>query len=136
MVAALSAGHPLAASDMVRVADLAREPLIMFSRRLDPEAALELDRLFRQAGAEMNVVHEMDTMLSTLNFVAMGVGCSIVPGFTRRLGLGAVAFRPLQPCSVVKTLAMVTRRGDRGLAARLVDHVSRSYSQDDVTSAG
>jgi DNA-binding transcriptional LysR family regulator len=82
---------------------------------MDSESFHQLEELFVHAGAAMNVVHEYDILLSILNFVSMGSGCSILPDYARAI-LGGVVYKPLRPPNVVRNLAMIKRKGRGDLA--------------------
>ena len=63
----------------------------------------------------MNVVYEFDLLLSIVNFVGMGSGCSILPHCSRRI-LDGVVYKSLQAPNVVKTLAIIKKKGRSDLA--------------------
>jgi DNA-binding transcriptional LysR family regulator len=111
LVAAIPSGHRLASAASVSIKDLAREPLIVISRTLDPETYYELEQLFRRAGAVMNVAYQLENSLSMINFVAMGSGCSLLPEYVRDIRQDGVVYKPLRPPNLVKTLAMIKNKG-------------------------
>ncbi len=113
--------HPLAGQDSISVKDLSGEPLILLSRVLDPETFRDIETLFRDAGARMNVAYELENSLSMINFVAMGCGCSMLPDYTRAIRQEGVVHRPLTPPNLVKTLAVIKRK-DRGDIAEMFFH--------------
>ena len=51
------------------------------------------------------------------NFVAMQIGSSIVPECLRALSRPDIVFKPIRPPNLSKTLVMVKRKNDNGLAA-------------------
>jgi DNA-binding transcriptional LysR family regulator len=116
LVAMLPADHRLAAAASVSIKDLLHEPLILFPRALDPETYHEIEQLFLRAGGVMNVVYELETLLSVINFVAMGSGCSLLPDFTRIIRREGIVYKPLRGPNIVKTLAIVKKKGRGDLA--------------------
>lgn len=108
--------HPLASAPSVSIKALSRESLVLFARELNPELSYELEQLFLRVGAEMNVVYELDSVVSVLNFVAMQAGCSVIPDFLRLLSRPGVVFKSLTPPTLVKTLAVAKRKSRAGLA--------------------
>jgi LysR family transcriptional regulator, transcription activator of glutamate synthase operon len=74
---ALPAGHPLADSQRIRLADAAGEPFIA----LRPTSALRKlgDDLCAAAGFRPKVVFEGDDLSNVRGFVAAGLGAAIVP---------------------------------------------------------
>lgn len=112
LVALLPADHRLAAAASVSIKDLAHEPLI---GPANPDTYEYFSQLFAQAGAVMNVVYRIEQPHSMINFVAMGIGCSILTGFARNIRQKGVVYRPLRP-SIVMTLGIIKKKGRGGLA--------------------
>ena len=112
----LPLGHRLAESEVLSVADLSGEPLILFSRGRDPDSFHQIEEMFAKANAQLNVTYEFDLMLSVINFVAMGIGLSLLPDYHQRIGMPGVVFRPLKPARFIKRLAIVKPREARGAA--------------------
>lgn len=124
--------HRLAARESISIKDLSGQPLILLSRALDPETHREIEALFRRVGATMNVVYELENSLSMINFVAMGCGCSLLPDYTRAIRQDGVVHRPLQPPGVVKTLAVIKRKGRGGLAEMFFQFAADNLTQDEA----
>lgn len=116
LVAVLPSNHRLASKSTVSIRDLAQEPLVLLARTHDPETFREIEQLFRRAGVTMNVAYELENSLSMINFVAMGCGCSLLPEYTRAIRQDGVVHRPLKSPRLVKTLAVVKKRGRGDLA--------------------
>src|SRR5882757_3375773 len=113
LLVALPARHPLASASRVAIKQLSHEPLVLFPRALDPETYNQIEQLFLAAGAAMNVVLETGTFLSGVNFVSLGIGCSFLGEYARRVKWDGVVYRPLDP-QLVKTVAIIKkkRRGE------------------------
>lgn len=79
MVCVLPASHPLCAKDHIEAHDLHQQPLVMLARRNPIRPTL--DRLFAKAASQPNVVLETATALSAVNFVAQGIGITLVNPF-------------------------------------------------------
>jgi len=116
LVAVLSADHRLASVSTVSIKDLSTEPLILPPRVADPETYHLIEQLFVRAGAVMNVAYELETLLSVINFTAMGAGCSLLPDYARRIHVDGIVYKPFRPSNVVKTLAIIKKKGRGGLA--------------------
>ena len=108
--------HPLAQASILSIADLSGEPLVLFSRGRDPESFRQIEELFLQVGATLNVVYEFELLLSVINFVAMGSGLSLLPDYHRRIPMPGVVYRPLRPPLFMKTLAVVKQSGRGGVS--------------------
>jgi DNA-binding transcriptional LysR family regulator len=114
LVAVVPADHPFASRQSVSIKDLTTQPLILFPRILDPESYTQIEQLFMRAGASMNPVYELENSLSMMNFVAMGIGCSILPDYARRIRVEGIVYKPLRPRNIIKTLALIRKRKRRG----------------------
>jgi DNA-binding transcriptional LysR family regulator len=115
-VAILCAKHPLANIARISIKDLSKEPLVMFPQSLDPELFHRVEQLFLEAGAVINVAYELESLVSVLNFVAMGIGCSILPDYIRMLPRKGVIYKSLRSPNLIKTLGIIKKRGAGGLA--------------------
>jgi LysR family hca operon transcriptional activator len=120
IVAVLPADHRLAAASSVRIKDLSGEPMIMPVRDLHPDTYREIEQRFELAGAAFNVAYQLDNSLSMINFVAMGLGCSILPEYASSIRHDGVVYRRLLPASFTKTLVIVKKKGRSGLAETFV----------------
>ena len=120
MVAALPAGHPLAAPDApVALASLADETFVGYPRT---EGAGLYDAIIaacHACGFSPQIGHETPQMIATLSLVAAGLGVSIVPASLTRLQLDGVAYRPLAGLVLPRAeLNLATRRGEPSAAVQ------------------
>lgn len=126
MVAALPAGHPLAAGQGSRTAarkleltDLAAETFILYRRPLGPGLYDSIIAACQRAGYSPNIGQEAPRMLATLSLVAAGLGVSLVPQSMRRLRVHGVIYRPLDSAAgLVAPLSLAYRRGESSAAAQ------------------
>ena len=123
LIAVLPATHRLAGRKEVSIRQLSGEPMILPSRTLHAEAHDEIARAFGRARAVLNRcvragILAVDDQLCgrRVNFVAMGVGCSLLPNYVRSIRQEGVVFRPLRSPQIVKTLALIKKKGRKGLA--------------------
>ncbi|HET9445872.1 MAG TPA: LysR family substrate-binding domain-containing protein, partial [Steroidobacteraceae bacterium] len=116
LIAVLPATHRLAARKQVSIRQLSGEPMILPSRTLHAEVYDEIARAFERSRAVLNGAYELESSLSMINFVAMGVGCSLLPSYVRSIRQQGVVFRPLRSPQIVKTLALIKKKGRKGLA--------------------
>jgi len=130
LAALLPLSHPLAARPSISIKDLSHEPLILFPRVEYPYAFYEIEQLFLSEGAAMNVVYELETALSVINFVAMGIGCSLLPDYWRRIRDNDVVYRDIRPPNIVKTLGMIKKKGRTGLPDIFYRFTAENISTD------
>ena len=116
-IAVVPADHRLASLPRVSFESLSGEPLIIFSRTLDWGAFGQIQEHFARVGAFMNVVDELESAPSIMRFAAMGNGCAILPEYVRGLCPDGAICKPLEPQSIVRSLAIAKKRGNGGLAA-------------------
>lgn len=97
MVAALPAGHPLAAQDAepLPLAALAGQPFVLYRRPAGPGLYDAILTACRSAGFTPAVVQEAPRLPATLSLVAAGLGLSLVPASMRRLAVAGVVYRTL-----------------------------------------
>jgi DNA-binding transcriptional LysR family regulator len=116
LVAVIPVGHRLAAMPSISIKDLSQEPLIAFRPVLEPFTFHQIEQLFLRAGATMNVAYELDSSPQMVNFVAMGIGISILPDYIRSVRRDGVVYKTLRQSNIVKTLAIVKKKGRGGLS--------------------
>jgi DNA-binding transcriptional LysR family regulator len=117
-VAALPAGHPLAALSRVPLRRLAAEPLVLFPREQAPGYHdLLIDSLAGAGGAIPRVIQYAPEMLTIIGLVAAGTGVSLVPESVQRLALDGVTYRPVSGAPRSELVA-ITRAGDHAAVVR------------------
>jgi DNA-binding transcriptional LysR family regulator len=112
LVVALPADHPLAARDGVRVADLADADLIVHAADRRSVMYDVVIGLFRDAGLDPHVRHEVGETSTLVTLVAGGLGVAVVPEPVTALALDGVVYRPLVRPATAVELA-VAHRSDR-----------------------
>ena len=122
MVAALPAGHALAAGPATRplaLAALAAETFILYRRPLGPGLYDAIIAACQRAGYSPTIGQEAPRMLATLSLVAAGLGVTLVPQSMRRLRVHGVAYRALDSgAGLVAPLNLAYRRSESSAAAQ------------------
>jgi DNA-binding transcriptional LysR family regulator len=116
-VAALPAGHPLAALGRVPLRRLADEPLVLFPRDQAPGFHDLLIGALADTGAGPRVIQYAPEMLTIIGLVAAGTGVSLVPASVSRLALDGVAYRPVTGAPRSELVA-ITRADDESALVR------------------
>ena len=106
LMVAMPRMHALAASPRVRLAALADEEFVMFSRRVSPVYFDSLVASCRSNVFSPRIVHEVRSVASQVAFVGCGQGIALVPASPRKLAPENVVFRPLKENLSVVTTAM------------------------------
>jgi len=142
MVVALPTGHALAQSKngggtALSLKALSGETFIVYVR---PNGARTLlsDAIIvvcHAAGFSPRVGHETVHVASLLNFVAAGLGISIVSASQQRMNIDGVAYRRLKSATHLKVpLNLVSRRGEPSAAVRqflkLAKRTARNFRVD------
>ncbi|MBW8484122.1 LysR substrate-binding domain-containing protein [Actinomadura parmotrematis] len=109
LVVAVPADHRLAARAQVRVADLAGTGLIVHSADRRSVMYDVVLGLFRDAGVEPRIRHEVGETSTLVTLVAGGLGAAVVPEPVTALALDGVAFRPLVRPAAGVDLALAHR---------------------------
>jgi len=120
VMAVVPASHPLAQQSNISIRDLADEPMILPSRVLHPDAYSEIEQRFSRERCTLRVIYELESSLSMINFVAMGIGCTLLPTYARNIRQEGVVYLPLEPPAFEKTLAIIKLKGRSGLAQSFV----------------
>lgn len=113
MLIALPASHPLAAQSRVRLASLANEPFIIFTRSVGLSLYTDILRACREAGFELTVTQEAPQIPSVVNLVAAGLGVSIVPKSLAKIEIDGVVFRPIEGPPLVARLGIAVMKEQR-----------------------
>lgn len=119
MVAALPAGHPLAARGIaagLNLADLADELFILTPRQLGPSLYDTIVQACRAAGFEPRPGQSAPQIASVLSLVSAEFGIAIVPASMRDAMTHGIAYVDLLAPAPIAALALATRRGDRSPA--------------------
>lgn len=114
---ALPMQHPLAQPGLLHVPielhELHDEKLILVRRPNAPGLYANFLSLCAQWGVRLNVVSEVDRMMTNLHLVASGVGLSIVPASMQGVHARSVCYRPLsRACALNAPLTLAYRRND------------------------
>ncbi len=119
MVAALPQGHRLARGKAVVLADLAREPWVMFPARRSPGLHQHFLTACAQAGFVPDIEQEALQMETIVSLVAGGMGVAMVTELIATPSRAGVVFRPLAgPGTPVEyELAIAYGRGSPALEA-------------------
>jgi DNA-binding transcriptional LysR family regulator len=110
LVAALPEAHRLTDSAQVPMAELAREPLILFPRAAAPGLHDLIVGACRQAGFEPNIVHEATHLDTVIGLVAGQLGVGLMPASVQSLQRKGVVYRPVQKPAPCQKTAMVWRQ--------------------------
>src|SRR3954451_6773303 len=95
VLVAMPDGHPFAARDEIRLADLADEDLIMITRSEEPELYDAHVAACAAAGFSPRITHQVDRTHVAVGLVAGGLGMCFVPSSAQLTAHPGVAYRPL-----------------------------------------
>jgi DNA-binding transcriptional LysR family regulator len=112
VVAALPAGHPLAARERLRLRDLAGEPFVAMDQRTAPGLRARLIEARGELGGAPEIVQETSEMQTLIGLVATGLGVSLVPGSVSALARDGVVYRELEGFAPTVDLSLAWRADD------------------------
>ena len=95
LIAAVPSGWPLAKRRRLRLADFARQPLVMFPQQTTQNFFAAFEAACRQAGFTPNVAQQAAQPYTMLNLVANEFGIGFVPQGARALRIEGVAYVPV-----------------------------------------
>lgn len=124
-IVALPEGHRLANRTRVRLADLRDEDLIMHTGHGKSAMHDVVMALFRDAGIEPTILHEVAETSTLVTFVAAGLGVAVVPEPVSELVVAGTIYRPLATRARID-LVVATRTDDHSaLLARTLGVLRR-----------
>lgn len=88
--------HPLAAKDIVSVADCSRERFINYTQHLAPDYHAIIMRLCALAGFAPRIFLDVGQVYTALGLVSSGAGITFVPASVQRLHFDNLVYRPLR----------------------------------------
>ncbi|MQA10760.1 MAG: LysR family transcriptional regulator [Pseudonocardiaceae bacterium] len=111
-IVAIPESHPYAARDVVRFTELRGQPLVMMTRNVEPHLFDHAITLCSAAGFSPFVIHEADSVQTTLSMVASGLGLAVVTASAQLTARTGVEYRPLIDPTPSVTLSLAYR-GDQ-----------------------
>ena len=124
---ALPAGHPRAHAASLRLIDIASESILLAPRRAGAELFDHFVAVCRTAGFEPSIVYEAPQITSIPNFVAAGLGVSIVAASVAQIAVKGVVYIPIDGIAPVVRLALATRQ--TGLSPAILNYATIVESQ-------
>lgn len=116
MTLVVGPSHPLAGRGAVRVKDLGSFHFLAHNARTPSRA--RVIQAFAEAGAPLNIVMELDSLHTILDFVHQGLGAAILPHLAVQgaIDTGRVVAVPLEDLRLERSLRIVHRR-EQGLSS-------------------
>ncbi len=115
-IVGLAEDHPLAAKDVVDLADCAEETFVLVSRTAAPISFDQELAVCQSYGFTPQVIEEGSTPAARFGMVSAGVGVTIVPESSIRVPWQGVVFRPLTKRDVEVELAFAYRATNESAA--------------------
>lgn len=113
MVVVVPARHALAGREVLSLAEIGSEPLILYPRTPRPGFIDQMMRMFHLRRITPNVRQEVDDMVTAVGLVASGFGLSLVTDSGRNLRVPGTVQIPLRKADQATVdLCMIHRRED------------------------
>jgi DNA-binding transcriptional LysR family regulator len=123
LVAVLPAAHPLAKRSRLALQHLAKEPFILFPRKLGEAFHDQLLSYCVAAGFTPRVVQEATQWQSVVTFVETGMGVSIAPACVEKFRRRGVVYRQLP--GLRTTVTVCSQGGTKSPASEAFVHLTR-----------
>lgn len=123
LVLALPADHPMAGRDALRIAEVLREPLVIFPRSISPSLYDALLLAYRAHQAAPHIAQEAIQMQTIVNLVSAGIGVAWVPESVTRLQRPGVIYRAVDDAALACETSLVWPTPVHPVVARFIDHV-------------
>ncbi|MDR6353784.1 DNA-binding transcriptional LysR family regulator [Pseudomonas psychrotolerans] len=111
LVAVLPEGHPLLAAP-VSLAQLARQPFILYPGSPRPSYADHVLKLFANQGLNIHVAQTPNELQTAIGLVAAGVGVTLVPASVQRLHRDDIGYTPLLDAQATSPIVVSYRADD------------------------
>ena len=128
-------GHALAGRRSLKLADLANERFVMFSRDMNPWIRDMFERRCRESGFTLKVAQESNSPMSMEGFVAAGTGICILPAWVTS-GRKGLARRPLEDGELPIDLALITLRGQDSPVLRKLREALLAALRESIAEVG
>jgi DNA-binding transcriptional LysR family regulator len=109
--------HKFKTASAISLRDIARQPLVTFTREGHPEAHTGLYKLLSPYTSSPNIVGEYDTASSLITAVEAKRGIALVVPTPADLAGNRVALRPIYPVPPLVPIAIVYRKGNNSPSA-------------------
>lgn len=120
LLVAVAESHPLSAKRGIRLASLAREPLLCFPRHLSPGLFDLIASACRQGGLSFSVVQEATQLQTIIALVCAGLGVALVPETMSKLHRDGVTYRPIRDAMPRVETLVVWRASEASYAKRFL----------------
>lgn len=127
LVAALWVDHPLAsATDPLSLADIEREPIILYPSEPRPSYADQVLSIFHDHGLRPQAVREVRELQTALGLVSAEVGISLVPSSIQRLRRDDIVYRRIKEAGAISPIILSWRRHDGSSATKKLSQICDS----------
>jgi DNA-binding transcriptional LysR family regulator len=124
LVVVLPSGHPLAAREVLAIADLAAESFVMYPQGAGTGIYPQILRLCREAGFAPKITQTANESSTIIGLVAAGSGITLLPASFERIKLDGVSYRPLSDKGAITMLYLIQRENETSrLVKAFVDMV-------------
>jgi DNA-binding transcriptional LysR family regulator len=132
LTAVVPATHRLASRNVITLTDLRDEAFFLPDRMLAPHAFKLITQLFQNADVPLRVTRELKSSADILDLVAMGLGCSLLPAYTRYMCRTGVVLRPFEPSTAINLAAIKLKRASKPAESlfELLRALNATYQSD------
>ncbi len=123
LVMALPETHPAAARAVLRLADVAAEPLVIYPRQIAPSLFDAVLSAYRAQGATPRIGQEAIQMQTIVNLVSAGMGVAWVPESVTRLQRPGVVYRPVADTGLDCETSLVWREPTLPVVRRFAEQI-------------
>jgi DNA-binding transcriptional LysR family regulator len=111
-IAVIGRTHPLARRRRLSLGDIARGPIILWTRDINAGRYEATLAAFRAAGVRPRAWHHAEQLQTIVDLAAAGAGVGLVPDSQAKVSLGIVVYRPVRGLDVPMDLELVWRANE------------------------
>ena len=113
LLVVMSANHPLAKRNRIRLSDLANQPHVLFPRHLNPPLHDFIIGACHNAGFSPKIVHDAEDLYTRLALVGANLGVTLATASYQQIPTKGIVFRNLQPPVPKLEMALAFRSDDK-----------------------
>lgn len=125
---ALPKNHPMAKKKIIKLAELAKEPFLVYSRKARIKSHDDLISVCHMTGFTPNIIQEAETDMALLGLVAAGLGVALVPSSFQDILTDIIDYRIIEEPAVNVKVAVVWKDKKNSLMLREFLEIAKSVN--------
>ncbi|MGO8858748.1 MAG: LysR substrate-binding domain-containing protein [Steroidobacteraceae bacterium] len=125
----MPSGHRLGRLRSIDLAQLSRDPFILFPRPIGPDLYDSIISACRSAGFSPQIEMESPQISSTVNLVAAGFGVTLIPASIGQIHAAGVTYQNIKHKALRTTIALVLRPREKSATVQNFVRILRTVAE-------